>query len=533
MENFRDNLIHRPLRQFYYGSLAVIIFALAIGAYYLSSSFTDKERNRASISSLQVSEALGSEHRYIVEEFFTGSYESVFMRISNSLQKFGSPMFEVYLFNHGGECIYGKDQDANDLPCRSDILAQENQFLYEPRLILGNADLGQLKVLVEDKFKFFTGSSLHFTLKNFVPVFVSVLLLWGLWILFSKKFILDPYYKKMIALEKERVSTDIVRQIIHDTRSEIAALDLYTLDIEDTKKAEEIRRTLHNIRESFGNLAHHKEGIVTSIREVPVHVNALFLDFIEQQKIKYKRHAPGVLIEANCESNSEAKIKVDANTFYRVLSNLVENAVSATNQRDQIEISLGLKEINDFVLIEIQDNGHGIPPEHHKHIFAKGFTTKDDGSGQGLSFVKRTVEAWGGTISFESGWIEQTGAKFTIKVPTYAKPKVVILDDSTNLLYRYKKLVERFGHEVEGFSEVSSFFARASFFEKDTIFLLDFNLSDELDGSEIGRKLSELGMTQIYLHTGNPSLNKKDFPFIKDILNKGNFMETITRLGIS
>lgn len=45
-------------------------------------------------------------------------------------------------------------------------------------------------------------------------------------------------------------------------------------------------------------------------------------------------------------------------------------------------------------------------------------------------------------------------------------------------------------------------------------------------------KLDDLGMKQVYLHTGNPTIDKSDFPFVKDILSKGNFMETMGKLGI-
>lgn len=77
----KDNLktIHRPLSAFYYGSLAVIFLSLTIGAYYFSYKFVQNEKKRADISTLQLKDSINAEYRYMVEEFFTSSYDSIAM----------------------------------------------------------------------------------------------------------------------------------------------------------------------------------------------------------------------------------------------------------------------------------------------------------------------------------------------------------------------------------------------------------------------------------------------------------------------
>lgn len=477
-------------------------------------------------------ESLQVEHRYIVEEFFTSSYESIFIRISNSLQKFGSPHFEVYLYNNEKQCLLAKNNSDEEIQCKNDVKAGEGQFFYKSDLLLGSSRLGEMIVLVEDRFQFFTGSIIYYALVNFLPILLLVPLLWIVWAYFSRKYILIPFYHQMMAIEKEKVSTDIVRQIIHDTKGEIAALDLFICELEDKDKAEEMRKTLHHIRESFSNLSHHKEGVITTIREVPINASHLFNDFIEQQKIKYKKHRPEIVFESSIEASNNHKIKVDSNTFYRVLSNLVENSVTAPNSEKTVHLKLGLSEIEDKVLILIEDNGDGIPEQIIPRLFHKGFTTKEKGTGQGLAFIKNMVEAWKGKVHFETKFSSNRGTRFVIEIPVYAKPKVVILDDTTKLLYRYKKIIERFGHQVETFEDTSSLLNRSKSFDPETIFLLDFNLSDNSDGGEVARKIEALGMKNIYLHTGNPSLSQADYPFVKGILSKGNFMETLSKIGI-
>jgi signal transduction histidine kinase len=530
METSKINILHRPLARFYYGSLLVIVLALGLGSYYLSNSFLKNEKKRAEISSLQVTESLNSEYRYIAEEFFTNSYDSVFMRVSNSLAKFGSLQFDLLLYNNEGICLFAKDQTGKLIDCKNNLVSENGRHLYSTELKLGTKNLGRMKVLVEDRLQFFTGSTIGFAFKFFSPVFLVVIVLWGLWIYLSRKFILNPYYKQMIDLQKEKVSTDIVRQIIHDTKGEIASLDLLSYEIKDKAHAEELRTTLHNIRESFSNLSHHKEGVVTTVREVPHSVANLVTELIGQQQIKYKNNKLRVSIQFINELQNDNKIKVDANSFYRVFSNLIENAITAPNSDNNYEILFRAYESAESVFISITDNGDGISVEGQKRLFEKGFTTKANGSGQGLPFVKEMVGKWDGNISFCSKIQNDRGTTFTIEIPLYKKPKVVVLDDDTKLLFRYKKMLERFGNETEVFSDSASLFERTKYLDKETIFLLDFNLSDGTNGAEIAKKLSENGMENLYLHTGNQFIDKNEFPFVKDVLVKGNFTETISRI---
>ena len=80
---------------FYYGSLAVIFLSLTFGAYYFSYKFLQNEKMRAEISSLQLKDSINTEYRYIVEEFFTSSYDLIAIRVSNALEKFGHPAYDL------------------------------------------------------------------------------------------------------------------------------------------------------------------------------------------------------------------------------------------------------------------------------------------------------------------------------------------------------------------------------------------------------------------------------------------------------
>jgi len=101
----------------------------------------------------------------------------------------------------------------------------------------------------------------------------------------------------------------------------------------------------------------------------------------------------------------------------QVFLNLVTNAAQATPENGGI-IAITTKRIgNDQVSVEVQDNGHGIPPEVLPKIFDPFFTTKDvgKGTGLGLSIAYKIIQQHGGKISVASE--VGKGTRFTVVLP--------------------------------------------------------------------------------------------------------------------
>lgn len=526
----KDNLktIHRPLGIFYYGSLAVIFLSLILGAYYYSFTFLKNEKNRAAISSLQLKESLNTEYRYIVEEFFTNSYDSVAIRVANALEKFNQPAYVLFLFNEDGLCVYAKDKNGV-IDCQSRAKVKENFLSFETDLKLATNIIGRMRVDVENRFQFINGSLTSFALDIFLPIFLIVGILWISWVIFSRKKILIPYYKKMLSLEKDKASVDTIRQIIHDTKGEIASLDLLSYEIEDEEKAAELRTTLDKIRKAFDNLHQIKDSILPIKSDSLNLATKLFADLEKLQRIKYK-HTQDLKLSFSYSSLQNERLKVDSSIFERVVSNLIENSMTATCNKEALNIEVVATNIHDKIFIEIKDNGEGIIESNLGKVFEKGFTTKSSGTGQGLCFVKSQVEEWGGKIKLESK--VGIGTTVSIELPIAEKPKFVILDDDKYLIYRYKKMLERSGNDVEIYESGKELLNNAKRLSVESIFLIDYNLADGEIGTDVAQKLSKMGMKNLYLHTGNPMTDEMNYPYLKGVLSKGNFAETMNVLKI-
>ncbi len=101
--------------------------------------------------------------------------------------------------------------------------------------------------------------------------------------------------------------------------------------------------------------------------------------------------------------NSEMEIYADENLISLVLINLIKNAVEANekNPECKIEISAGY-DTNEKPEICVSDNGPGISKENIEEIFIPFFTTREKGSGIGLSISKQIMGVHGGTLKVTS-----------------------------------------------------------------------------------------------------------------------------------
>jgi signal transduction histidine kinase len=113
-------------------------------------------------------------------------------------------------------------------------------------------------------------------------------------------------------------------------------------------------------------------------------------------------------------------IGIDDSKYERILLNLLSNAIKFTPKGKSVSVSLK-KKVKE-VIIEVKDEGIGIPEDKHKYIFEQFGQVKsvlnrpEEGTGIGLSLVKLLVEEMGGSIALTSQ--EGTGSTFAIRLPS-------------------------------------------------------------------------------------------------------------------
>jgi len=104
----------------------------------------------------------------------------------------------------------------------------------------------------------------------------------------------------------------------------------------------------------------------------------------------------------------------------QVWTNLIDNAIDAVHGTGKICVSTSLED--NQLVVEIVDNGPGIPPEVQSHMFEPFYTTKSIGSGTGLGLIisnRIVAERHGGEIEFES---KPGETRFKVRLPIQRKP---------------------------------------------------------------------------------------------------------------
>ncbi len=135
-------------------------------------------------------------------------------------------------------------------------------------------------------------------------------------------------------------------------------------------------------------------------------VVAYFSDEVEQTRISFSLEL----------SDGLPAIYADINLMEQALINLVKNALFALSDLPDGVITLrGKKRTDSEIIMEIADNGAGISEEIQSQVFIPFFTTRQKGTGIGLSIVRKIINMHGGNIHYQTQ--EGSGTTFIIRLP--------------------------------------------------------------------------------------------------------------------
>jgi signal transduction histidine kinase len=233
-------------------------------------------------------------------------------------------------------------------------------------------------------------------------------------------------------LELESLKSEMIRMASHDLRGPISNvigyMELLDTDLEGQKNEEmqffidSIRSSIYSMDALVGDLL-TMENIESQREEAweTIAISQLVADVVQdhQTGAHLKDHALSADIET-------MYINVRGSRFQlrQAMTNLVSNAIKYTPTGGAIQVKLYTKtnDVGTHLIIDVIDNGLGIPENRQERIFQRFYRAKQPGAenipgtGLGLSMVKSIVEKHGGKISFKS--VEGKGSTFTFWLPT-------------------------------------------------------------------------------------------------------------------
>ena len=220
--------------------------------------------------------------------------------------------------------------------------------------------------------------------------------------------------KKEAQLEKTKRLAAIGQlsaRLAHDMRNPLSVIRMSLDNLRLLYGADKsIHEHFKKIDRSIDRMTHQIDDVLDFVSPKPLNLKEISL--LEILKFSIFSVNNNNIINVSLPQN-DYKILCDPKKLEIVFVNLMINALYAGG--DDVKINVKLQNHNDELKIEIRDNGPGIPEDIMPEIFEPLFTTKQVGTGLGLTCCKTIIEEHGGIIYAEN--IPQGGANFIIKLP--------------------------------------------------------------------------------------------------------------------
>jgi signal transduction histidine kinase len=213
--------------------------------------------------------------------------------------------------------------------------------------------------------------------------------------------------------------------ISHELRTPLAVLrGEAEIALMQHSTPEQYRRVLASQLEEFDKLsrtvnqllmlARAESGDVAIVRE-PVDVSALAQSLTEQ----LEPVAASKSVRLTCECEPDVKVTGDPGWIERIILNIVDNAIKFTGADGTVSVHVSRNAKN--AVLEVRDNGIGIPPESLPQVFERFYradtsrSNSAEGAGLGLSLVKWAVDHHHGSIDIQSTL--ESGTCVTVQLP--------------------------------------------------------------------------------------------------------------------
>ncbi|MBU1634935.1 HAMP domain-containing histidine kinase [bacterium] len=216
--------------------------------------------------------------------------------------------------------------------------------------------------------------------------------------------------------EKRSIWVGMAKETAHQLGTPLTSLlgwiELLRSDLPDNENVNEMARDVHRLEKITNRF--YRIGSTPAAERISI--KKTIQEAVDYYHRRLPQLGPGVSIEFQPENDYNVTIIKDL--FGWAIENLIKNAIDAVPQTNgKIQIVFGLIKNDNWLAIDVIDNGKGIRSKDKKNIFRPGFSTKKRGWGLGLSLTKRIITEYhhGKLLVAESRPNEKTVMRIMLK----------------------------------------------------------------------------------------------------------------------
>ncbi len=303
--------------------------------------------------------------------------------------------------------------DEDILNIRTSFVHISNKVYLEKQMYLPVPDefVGTIRIGIN------TNSLTYLRKTNQINTIVSsvifLTLLIGMFLFFTKQ---DRLLMQSLA-NKERYDSLVVmaKQIAHEIRNPLNSLTMIAKNIEYEKEEGNVTNESINLlydRIYAIDKIIYDFNLVTdniTLNKENINIGELINKIIKN----YEKEYPDITFLKNIP---DTQAYIDPIRIEQAIRNIIINSIEAVNNNQKKFIEIQLSKIqNDGIEIIVKDNGNGIPESVMNNLFNPFNTTKINGSGLGLTIIKKIIDAHNGTISIKND--KDDGAIVRVIIP--------------------------------------------------------------------------------------------------------------------
>ncbi len=228
----------------------------------------------------------------------------------------------------------------------------------------------------------------------------------------------EELHRVLHVQEKQVAMGKLAAGIAHEIRNPLNAIGIQVQRLNRNLKKDGTNLSRYELSrsviEEIQRIDQTLEDFLSYARPTPLEMSTIDIQRIVTEVISILE---GIAIEKGLHfergGNESISIHADPNYMKQALMNIVKNAIEASTQGGKIQLNVDDKE--NEILISVSDEGTGIDKESLDRVFDLYYTTKDMGTGVGLSITQKIVADHGGSITIDS--VPDKGSTFTITLP--------------------------------------------------------------------------------------------------------------------